>query len=173
MVEEIKIIKEWEQTAKTIEQLLNLGSNDFVLRYGYEHLVSPEMYNKIKKSYTLIGLSIRTQPDWIVSKGGNVFFVEFKSKVKALEAVQLFFNQQRAKSGIDTKYLFPNGKLIDCIDIPFENEQIIVPLNYEHEFKTELWPVLKQYNTQEPKYIRKLMKQPISGDPFINYTGWQ
>jgi len=169
----VKIIKEWEQTAKTIEQLLNLGSNDVVSRFGYEHLISTEMYNKIKKSYTLTALSIRTQPDWIVYKGGNVFFVEFKSKVKALEAVQLFFNQQRAKSGIDIKYLFPNGKLIDCIDIPFENEQIIVPLNYEHEFKTNLWSVLKKYNTQEPQYIGKMMKQPISGDPFINYTGWQ
>ena len=169
----IKIIKEWEQTANTIEQLLNLTSNDFVLHYGYEHLVSIDMYNKIKKSYTLTALSIRTQPDWLVSKSGNVFFVEFKSKVKALEAVQLFFNQQRAKSGIDIKYLFPNGKLIDCIDIPFENEPIIVPLNYAREFKTKLWPTLKQYNTQEPKYIEKMMKQPISGDPFINYSGWQ
>jgi len=89
------------------------------------------------------------------------------------KAVRCFFNQQRAKSGINIKYLFPNGKLIDCLDIPFENEQIIVPLNYEHEFKTNLWPVLKKYNTQEPKYIGKMMKQPISGDPFINYTGWQ
>ena len=30
----VKIIKEWEQTAKTIEQLLNLGSNDLVMQYG-------------------------------------------------------------------------------------------------------------------------------------------
>jgi len=169
----VKIIKEWEQTAKTIEQLLNLGKNDSVSRNGYEHLVSDKMYNKIKESYTLTALSIRTQPDWIIYQGVNVFFVEFKSKVKTLEAVQLFFNQQRAKSGIDIKYLFPNGRLIDCLDIPFENEQIIVPLNYENEFKTNLWPVLKKYNRQEPQYTRKKMTQPFSGDPFINYTDWQ
>jgi len=169
----VKIVKEWEQAVKTIEELLNLGSNDSVLRYGYEHLVSAEMYNKIKKSYTLTALSIRTQPDWIVLKVRDVFLVEFKSEVKSLEAVQLFFNQQRAKSGIDTKYLFPNGKLIDCLDIPFEDEQIIVPLNHENEFKTKLWPVIKQYNKRKPKYIGKRMRQPISWDPFINYTGWQ
>ena len=169
----VKIIKEWEQTAKTIEQLLNLGSNDLVLHFGYEHLVSTEMYNKIKKSYTMTALYVRTQPDWLVSKDGSIFFVEFKSKVKALEAIQLFFNQQRAKSGIDIKYLFPNGKLIDCIDIPFKNEPIIVPLNYEHEFKTNLWPILKNYNTQKPQYTGNMMKQPFSGDPFINYTDWQ
>ena len=169
----VKIVKEWEQTAKTIKQLLNLGSNDSVLQYGYEHLVSTEMYDKIKKSYTLTSLSIRTQPDWIVSKDRDVFFVEFKSKVKALEAIQLFFNQQRAKSGIDIKYLFPNGRLINCLDIPFENEQIVVPLNYEREFKANLWPVLKNYNTQKPKYTGKKMRHPFSGDPFINYTDWQ
>ena len=69
----VKIVKEWEQTAKTIKQLLNLGSNDSVLQYGYEHLVSTEMYDKIKNSYTLTSLSIRTQPDWIVSKDRDVF----------------------------------------------------------------------------------------------------
>jgi len=101
------------------------------------------------------------------------FFVEFKSKVKALEAIQLFFNQQRAKSGIDIKYLFPNGRLINCLDIPFENEQIVVPLNYEREFKTNLWPVLKNYSKQKPKYTGKKMRHPFSGDPYIHYTDWQ
>jgi len=169
----VKIVKEWEEKVKTIEELLGLKSVDFVLRYGYEHLVSAEMYNKIKNSYTLTALSIRTQPDWLVSKDEHIFFVEFKSKVKSLEAIQLFFNQQRAKSGIDIKYLFPNGKLIDCLDIPFENEQIIVPSNYEDEFLHNLWPILRHYNTQVPQLIGKKMRPPISGDPFIDYTGWQ
>jgi len=169
----VKIVKEWDQKSKTIEQLLDLKSNDFVLRYGYEHLISAEMYNKIKNSYTLTALSIRTQPDWLVSKDGHIFFVEFKSNVKALEAIQLFFNQQRANSGIDIKYLFPNGKLVDCLDIPFENESIIVPLNYEYEFMHHLWPVLKHYNKKDPEFIGKKMRPPISGDPFIYYSGWQ
>lgn len=169
----VEIIKEWEQTAETIKQLLNLESNDTVMNFGYEHLSSNEMYEKITKSYTLTSLYVRTQPDWLIYKDGKTFFVEFKSKVKALEAVQLFFNQQRAKSGIDIKYLFPNGKLIDCLNIPFENEQIIVPANYEKEFETNLWPTMKLYNKQEPKFINKMMKPPFSGDPYIYYSDWE
>ncbi len=169
----VKIIEKWEQTEKTIKQLLNLTSKDIVMNFGYEHLLSDKMYDEIKKSYTLTSLYVRTQPDWLIYKDHGSFFIEFKSKVKALEAIQLFFNQQRAKSGIDIKYLFPNGNLIDCLDIPFENEQIIVPANYADEFKNNLWPTLKLYNKQEPKYIKTMMKQPISGDPFIGYTDWE
>jgi len=52
-------------------------------------------------------------------------------------------------------------------EIEKEHELICVD-HHDH-----LWPVLKYYNKKDPQFIGKKMRPPISGDPFIYYSGWQ
>ena len=162
------IIKSNSTPYSRIDGVLDLPKKSMVIKYGYETLekTHPSMYKTIRQSNNITALWIRLQPDYlIVLIGGNPYFVEVKSKMKYVEAMQLILNKNRQ---FPVKYYFKPtdrdyGVLIDAKEIPVRT--IVVPHKYRKIFET-LWKsfILHHHPRVKFSYIDVTRG---SQDPFI------
>ena len=149
-------------TELQIRQRFDLSECDMVIDYGYEHRFGYKEKSSFQKNYDMCSLYVRTQPDFFITKGGNSCLVEAKQRTNTAEAVQLYFNQQLSKNGINVIYSFPEFNIpAQFITI----EEIFVPQKYQEPFDRFIKDeIITSLHDVKFTYISATKG---SGDPFI------
>jgi len=149
-------------TEQEIRERFGLSDNDMVIDYGYEKQFNANQILDLQKYYNTSSLFVRTRPDFFITKGKSSYLIEAKQRANTAEAVQLFFNQQLCRMGVNVIYSFPEFNIPAQI---MQIQTIYVPEKYHdpfHKFfKDEIRSCIDNVN------FISMPNTKGSGDPYV------